>query len=70
IMRTVPVTPGAVLFVCQKLCCENGISERPQAFRYPEIQNHFPLKMPRAQAEGILNRPALCAMHGIFWFLC
>jgi hypothetical protein len=22
-----------------------------------EIKNDFPLKMPRAQAEGILNRP-------------
>ena len=38
---------------------EKGIAERPQALRYPEIKNLFPLNMARAQAEAILNRPAL-----------
>ena len=28
---------------------ENGIAERPQAFRYPEIKNLIPLKISRAK---------------------
>ncbi len=40
--------------------------------RFSRIANYnkIPLKMPRAQAEGILNRSALRAARGIFWFLC
>ena len=35
---------------------ENGISERPQAFRYPEIQNNSSAEDAQSNAEGILNR--------------
>ena len=40
--------------------------------RFSRIANYnkIPLKMPRVQAEGILNRPALRAAHSIFLFLC
>ena len=38
---------------------ENGIAERPQALRYPENKNLIPLFMRKANAERILNRPAL-----------
>ena len=31
---------------------ENGIAERPQAFRYPEIKIIFPLNMPKAQRRA------------------
>ena len=36
--------------------CENGISERPQAFRYPEIQNNYSAEDAQSNATGILNR--------------
>ena len=38
--------------------CENGFQESPQTFLKPEILNDFPLKMPKANAAGILNRLA------------
>ena len=38
---------------------EKGVQESPQTFLYPKIQITFPLFMRRAQAERILNRPAL-----------
>ena len=34
---------------------ENGIAERPQAFRYPENINHFSLNHAQSEAERILN---------------
>ena len=38
---------------------KNGISERPQAFRYPEIQNNYSAEDAQSNAEGILNRSSL-----------
>ena len=38
---------------------KNGISERPQAFRYPEIQNNSSAEDAQSNAEGILNRSSL-----------
>ena len=35
---------------------KNGISERPQAFRYPEIQNNSSAEDAQSNAAGILNR--------------
>ena len=38
---------------------KNGISERPQAFRYPEIQNNSSAEDAQSNAAGILNRSLL-----------
>ena len=35
---------------------ENGITERPQAFRYPEIQNNSSAEDAQSEAAGILTR--------------
>ena len=37
---------------------ENGIAERPQTLRYPEIKIFFPLNMARAQ-----RKPFLIVLH-------
>ena len=44
-------------FWVASLPCENGIAERPQTLRYPEIKIIFPLIMRKANAERILNHP-------------
>ncbi|MEE0525000.1 MAG: hypothetical protein UDI22_03625 [Faecalibacterium prausnitzii] len=38
---------------------KNGIAERPQTLRYPEVKIIIPLKMAKAQAAAIFDRPAL-----------
>ena len=51
---------GAQLpFSVTSLPCENGIAERPQTLRYPEVKIIIPLKMAKAQAAAIFDRPAL-----------
>ena len=35
---------------------KNGILERPQAFRYSEIQNNYSAEDAQSNAAGILNR--------------
>ena len=53
---------GAQLpFSVTSLPCENGIAERPQTLRYPEVKIIIPLKMAKAQAAAIFDRPALHA---------
>ena len=42
---------------------ENGIAERPQALRYPEIINILSADYGQSKAEAILNRPALSGLH-------
>ena len=37
---------------------ENGIAERPQALRYPEIKKFLSAIYAQSNAERILNRPA------------
>ena len=46
-------------FSVTSLPCENGIAERPQTLRYPEVKIIIPLKMAKAQAAAIFDRPAL-----------
>ena len=36
---------------------ENGIAERPQALRYPEIINNLSAEYAQSNAERILTRP-------------
>ena len=42
---------------------ENGIAERPQALRYPEILNILSAIYAQSNAARILNRPALGGVH-------
>ena len=42
---------------------ENGIAERPQALRYPEIINILSAIYAQSPAERISNRPALSGLH-------
>ena len=42
---------------------ENGIAERPQALRYPEIINILSAIYAQSNAERILNRPACGGLH-------
>ena len=42
---------------------ENGIAERPQALRYPEIINILSAVYAQSNAERILNRPACGGIH-------
>ena len=42
---------------------ENGIAERPQALRYPEIINILSADYGQSKAEAILNRPACGGIH-------
>ena len=42
-------------FSVTSLPCENGIAERPQTLRYPEVKIIIPLKMAKAQAAAILE---------------
>ena len=49
---------------------EKGVLKSPQAFQNPKISNNSSSEAAQSNAEGILNRPALCPAHGIFLFLC
>ena len=42
---------------------ENGIAERPQTLRYPEIINILSAIYAQSNAARILNRPALGGLH-------
>ena len=42
---------------------ENGIAERPQALRYPEIKKFISAIYAQSNAARILNRPALGGVH-------
>ena len=39
--------------------CENGIAERPQTLRYPEIKNKFSADNGYSKAEALPNHPAV-----------
>ena len=43
---------------------ENGIAERPQALRYPEIINILSAIYAQSNAERILNRPPNARLPG------
>ena len=52
-----PQEAGAVNAVCHyDPTRENGIAERPQALRYPEIINILSAIYAQSNAEAILNR--------------
>ena len=42
---------------------ENGIAERPQTLRYPEIKIFFPLNMARAQRKPFLSTKKAAAQR-------